>query len=49
MGVTERPADEYDFKEKLIELNTELDKLNKESKTLETKISHNVRQIIGRL
>jgi type I restriction enzyme M protein len=49
VGVAERPAEEYDFKEKLIELNAELEKLNAESKALEKQISQNVNQLLKKI
>jgi type I restriction enzyme M protein len=42
VGVTERPADDFDFKEKLDELNEELEVLNVEAHELEERISENV-------
>src|SRR3989339_273008 len=46
VGVAERPTEEYDFKEKIIGLNGELEKLNAESHLLEKKISHNIGLIL---
>jgi type I restriction enzyme M protein len=42
VGVTEKAADEFDFFERLEELNEELEVLNGEAGELETKISENV-------
>jgi type I restriction enzyme M protein len=42
VGVAERAADEFDFFERLEELNEELEVLNAESRELETKIAENV-------
>ena len=44
VGVAEREADDFDFKEKLEELNEELEKLNAEARELEERISENVRE-----
>ena len=42
VGVTERAVDDFDFKEKLEELNEELEVLNVEARELEERISENV-------
>ncbi len=42
VGVTERAVDDFDFKEKLEELNEELEVLNAEARELEERISENV-------
>lgn len=47
VGVTERAADDFDFKEKLEELNEELEMLNAEAREYETKISESVAAILG--
>ncbi len=46
VGVTERAADDFDFKERLEELNEELERLNGEARELETKIAENVSLIL---
>lgn len=48
VGVAERVEDEdFDFAERLQELNDELEVLNRESQELEEKIGENVREILG--
>jgi type I restriction enzyme M protein len=42
VGVAERAADDFDFKERLEALNEELEGLNAEARVLETKIAENV-------
>jgi type I restriction enzyme M protein len=42
VGVTERPPDEFDFYERLEELNEELEVLNVEAHELEEQIAENV-------
>ena len=42
VGVAERAADEFEFAERLEELNEELETLNAEAKELEERISENV-------
>ncbi|MDI6766151.1 MAG: class I SAM-dependent DNA methyltransferase [Bacteroidota bacterium] len=46
VGVTEKAADDFDFKEKLEELNEELEVLNAEAKELEEKIADNVAKLL---
>jgi prefoldin subunit 5 len=46
VGVAERAADDFDFKEKLEELNEELEKLNAEARELEERISENVTKLL---
>ncbi|MFI5093735.1 MAG: N-6 DNA methylase [Candidatus Acidiferrales bacterium] len=46
VGVAEREADDFDFKEKLEELNEELEILNKEAKELEEQIADNVSSLL---
>ena len=46
MGVTERAADDFDFKERLEELNEELETLNAEARELEERIAENVAQLL---
>lgn len=46
VGVTEKEPDDFNFKEKMIELNDELTKLNAEARVLENKISENVKEIL---
>jgi type I restriction enzyme M protein len=47
VGVAEGKADDFDFKERLQELNEELEVLNVEARELEERISENIRQIFG--
>jgi type I restriction enzyme M protein len=42
VGVADRPAEEFDFKERLEELNEELEVLNAEARELEARIAENV-------
>jgi type I restriction enzyme M protein len=46
VGVAERAADDFDFKEKLEELNEELEVLNAEARELEERISENVAMLL---
>jgi type I restriction enzyme M protein len=46
VGVTERPIDDFDFKEKLEELNEELEVLNVEAHELEERIATNVAMLL---
>jgi type I restriction enzyme M protein len=46
VGVADRPADDFDFKERLEELNEELETLNLEARELEERISDNVVAIL---
>lgn len=46
VGVAERPADEFDFKEKLEKLNEELETLNGEGRELEARIADNVAKLL---
>lgn len=47
VGVAEGEADDFDFKERLQELNEELETLNVEARELEERISENISQILG--
>ena len=47
VGVAERPPDEFDFYERLEELNEELELLNAEAHELEEKIAENVESNVG--
>lgn len=47
VGVKEAEEEDYIFEEKLQELNSELEKLNSESKDLEEKIAYNIKQLLG--
>jgi type I restriction enzyme M protein len=46
VGVTEKAADDFDFAEKLEELNEELEVLNSETRELEDRIAANVAEIL---
>ncbi len=46
VGVAEREADDFDFKERLEELNEELETLNIEARELEGRISENVGKLL---
>jgi type I restriction enzyme M protein len=46
VGVTERPVDDFDFKERLEELNEELEVLKVEAHELEEKIAANVAALL---
>ncbi|MGO9275633.1 MAG: N-6 DNA methylase [Terriglobia bacterium] len=46
VGVTARAADDFDFKERLEELNEELETLNVEARELEERIAENVAQLL---
>jgi len=46
VGVTEKDEDEFDFKERLEELNEELQVLNVEARELENQISENITKIM---
>jgi type I restriction enzyme M protein len=46
VGVTARPADEFDFVERLEELNEELEVLNAEARELEERIAENVSSLL---
>lgn len=47
VGVAEVEEEDYVFEDKLKELNSELEKLNIESKDLEEKIAHNIKELLG--
>ena len=47
VGVAEEEQDEFDFKERLEELNEGLQVLNVEAKELEDQISENIAKIMG--
>jgi type I restriction enzyme M protein len=46
VGVADRPADDFDFKERIEELNEELERLNSEAKDLEEQIAGNVAHML---
>jgi type I restriction enzyme M protein len=46
VGVTEKAADDFDFAEKLEELNEELEVLNSEARELEERIGENVATLL---
>ncbi len=48
VGVADRPADDFDFLERLEELNEEMETLNAEARELEERISANVAALLER-
>lgn len=46
VGVAEKAVDDFDFAERLEELNEELERLNAEARELETQISDNMAKIM---
>ncbi len=48
VGVAERAADDFDFVERITELNEELERLNAEARVLEDRISENVAKLLER-
>lgn len=46
VGVTEKPEDDFDFYERLEELNEELEKLNIEAREFEDRIAENVEKLL---
>lgn len=48
VGVSDRPAEDFDFAERLEELNEELERLNSEARELEEKISENISGLFER-
>jgi type I restriction enzyme M protein len=48
VGVTDRPAEDFDFAERLEELNEELERLNAESLELQSQLSFNLSGLIDR-
>jgi type I restriction enzyme M protein len=47
VGIKKEEDDDYDFTEKILELNSELESLNQEAHQLEEKISHNIKEILN--
>ena len=47
VGVAERAADDFDFKERLEELNEQLETLNAEARELEGRIAENMSKILS--
>jgi len=47
VGVAERKDDDFDFRERLEELNEELERLNAEARVLEERIRENVGKLLG--
>lgn len=47
VGVAERQEDDFDFRERLEELNEELERLNAEARVLEERIGENVSTLLG--
>ena len=48
VGVTEKEEDDFDFYERLENLNEELEKLNIEARGLEERIAENVEKLLNR-
>jgi len=46
VGIKKEEDDDFDFAERITELNSELESLNKEAHQLEEKIDHNIKQIL---
>ena len=46
VGVADRAEDDFDFKERLEELNEELETLNAEARELEERIAENVAKLL---
>ena len=46
VGVADREEDDFDFNERLTELNDELELLNAEARALEETISENIQQLL---
>jgi type I restriction enzyme M protein len=46
VGVTEKAADDFDFYERLEELNEELERLNLEARELEEKIAEHIGKLL---
>jgi type I restriction enzyme M protein len=46
VGVAERGADEFDFAERLQELNEELEILNREARELEERVAENIMKMV---
>jgi len=46
VGVAERQDDEFDFRERLEELNEELERLNAEARVLEERIGENISRLL---
>lgn len=49
VGIADRPADDFDFKEKIEELNEELETLNTEARELEERIAQNMSKLLNEL
>jgi type I restriction enzyme M protein len=47
VGVADALPDDFDFKERLEELNEELEKLNNEAQELEVQIADNIDELLG--
>ncbi len=48
VGVTERPTEEFDFYERIEEMNEELETLNAEAHELEERIAENAARLLDR-
>jgi type I restriction enzyme M protein len=48
VGITDRPADDFDFAERLEELHEELERLNSEARELEDKISLGITDLVSK-
>ncbi len=46
VGVAAREADDFDFRERLEELNEELETLNREARELEGRIAENIEKLL---
>lgn len=49
VGITERPDDEFDFYERLEDLNEELETLNSEARELEGCVAENITKLLERV
>ncbi|MCM8797727.1 MAG: SAM-dependent methyltransferase, partial [Candidatus Omnitrophica bacterium] len=47
VGVAEKEEEDFDFKERLEELNEELEKLNNEARKLEQRIAENIEELLS--
>jgi type I restriction enzyme M protein len=47
VGITDRPVEDFDFAERLEELNEELERLNVEARDLESRIAENIENLLA--